>query len=152
MLTISSGKIFVGKQCSPNARSPAIQQRNPLSLQAISLHNATKVKQLLMMTTNLTYCHIICITGSIIYLSIGQFGAHHNTLCLSPQIFPVSLRTYKDPKRKQEQCLCKIWEDKLSYYGIFQNSLFGHRISILRTIESYSPYHNSTNLKKEDYC
>ena len=48
---------------------------------------------------------------------IAHFGKYHNTLCLSPQIlhkhcFQFSHGTYKGPKRKQKQCLCKIWGDK----------------------------------------
>ena len=44
-------------------------------------------------------------------------GLDYITLCLYPQIlqkalFPVSLGTYNGPKRKQKQCLCKIWGDK----------------------------------------
>ena len=51
---------------------------------------------------------------------VGHFGKYHNTLCLALQILHKhcfqlglgALGTYNGPKRKQKQCLCKIWGAK----------------------------------------
>ena len=47
----------------------------------------------------------------------GHFGKCHNSLCLSPLKFCISivffyLGTVLSPKRNCKQCLCKIWGDK----------------------------------------
>ena len=59
---------------------------------------------------------------------LGHFGKYHNTLCLSPPKFCISidsssLGTYNGPKRKQKQSLCKIWGTNKEYYAIFWNGL-----------------------------
>ena len=51
------------------------------------------------------------------WLAYRPLRKYRNILCLSPQILhkallPVSLETSNDPKRKQKQCLSKIWGDK----------------------------------------
>ena len=67
---------------------------------------------------------------TIIYLSVRNrpLRKNRNTLCLFPQIlhnhcFQFLLGLNNGPKRKQQQCLCKIWGTNKKYYRIFRNGL-----------------------------
>ena len=59
------------------------------------------------------------------YMYIGHFGKHHNTYLFVPPnfacqaLFPVSLGTYKGPKKKQKQWLFKIWGNKEKSIMVF---------------------------------